>query len=105
LVFGVKHLPPAQDVDLSLAYPQFEHLIGQDRGVDEGGPRLTLNLPSGARSAVRVQPSHIKRISDASERLMESPYGEKAGANFRPAENSRRSAEARKRASLRCAEQ
>ena len=32
-------------------------------------PDRTLNLPSGARSTVKVQPSHIKRVSDASERL------------------------------------
>ena len=31
-------------------------------------PDLTLNLPSGARSTVKVQPSHIRRVSEASER-------------------------------------
>ena len=31
-------------------------------------PELTLNLPSGARSTVKVQPSHIRRVSEASER-------------------------------------
>ena len=52
LVLGIKNLAPAQDV---------------------------LNLPSGARSTVKVQPSHINRVSEASERLMaNSPYGEKA---------------------------
>jgi len=59
-------------------------------------PDRTLNFPSGERSTVRVQPSHIKRVSDASERLQpshikrvsdaserlmaNSPYGEKAMA-------------------------
>jgi hypothetical protein len=28
-------------------------------------PFLTLNFPSGARSTVKVQPSHISKISDA----------------------------------------
>ena len=31
-------------------------------------PERTLNLPSGARSTVKVQPSHIRRVAEASER-------------------------------------
>ena len=46
-------------------------------------PDLTLNLPSGARSAVKVQPSHIKRVSDASERLMANPPMAKKRGQFR----------------------
>ena len=44
-------------------------------------PDRTLNLPSGARSMVRVQPSHIKRVSDAPERAHGEfpPMAEKQG--------------------------
>src|SRR5277367_1207672 len=42
--FGIKNLAPAQDVDLPLPYPQLEHLVGEDRGVDDGGPRSDLKL-------------------------------------------------------------
>jgi len=44
LVLGIKNLAPAQDVDLPLPYPQLEHLVGVDRGVDYGGPRSDLKL-------------------------------------------------------------
>ena len=40
----IKNLAPAQDVDLPLPYPQLEHLVGEDRGVDDGGPRSDLKL-------------------------------------------------------------
>jgi hypothetical protein len=38
------NLAPAQDVDLPLAYPQFEHLVGQHRRIDNRGPRSDLKL-------------------------------------------------------------
>src|SRR5277367_1926765 len=73
--FGIKNLAPAQDVDLPLPYPQLEHLVGEDRGLDDGDPRSDL-LVRYRRQEYR---SHIKRVSDASERLLaNSPYGEKA---------------------------
>ena len=79
LVLGIKNLAPAQDVDLPLAYPQFEHLIARIAASITAVPDRTLNLPSGARSTVKVQPPHIKRVSDASERLMATPpFGGKA---------------------------
>lgn len=42
LVFGVKHL--AQDLNLPLAYSQLEHLIGEDRRIDDRGARSDLKL-------------------------------------------------------------
>jgi len=75
LDLGIKNLAPAQDVDLPLPYPQLEHLVGEDRGLDDGDPRSDL-LVRYRRQEYR---SHIKRVSDASERLLaNSPYGEKA---------------------------
>jgi hypothetical protein len=67
-------------VDLPLPYPQLEHLVGEDRRVDYGGPLSDLKLAFWRRgSTVKVQSSHIKRVSEAYERLMaNSPYGEKA---------------------------
>jgi hypothetical protein len=31
-------------MDLPLPYPQLEHLVGEDRGVDDVGPRSDLKL-------------------------------------------------------------
>ena len=57
LVLG---LAPAQDVDLSLAYPQFEHLIGEVVVSMTAVPDRTLNLPSGHKISVETGPKRPK---------------------------------------------
>ena len=50
LVLGIKNLAPGGG-----------HGPAPGRRVDDRRPRSDLKLPSGARSTIKMQPSHIKR--------------------------------------------
>ena len=82
-------------MDLPLPYPQLEHLVGEDRRIDYGGPRSDLELALLARD----------RRSKCSRRIQKGLGGFRAAHNEFPLwrkshrENLRRSAEARNRLS------